>query len=142
VGEVKVSRVIAFVQKELCNNKTENNAEIFLSGAFIGGKRLKIVFHNRPQEQYRQLLGFCIAYGGIILQTDPETYTTIIRAKNDVNKYFVANRETKEIIKEASNLAEAKKLIAGFEKEDKHNGIYEKGFYDVIDDSKLSYLYS
>ncbi|SFQ46767.1 hypothetical protein SAMN02910358_02289 [Lachnospiraceae bacterium XBB1006] len=142
MGEVKVSKVIAFVQKELCNNKTERNAELFLNGAFLGGKKLKIVFHNHPEEQYQRLLAFCIAYGGIILSTDPETYTCVIRARNDVDKYFVANRETKEIIKEAANLAEAKKLISGYEKEDKHNGVYEKGFYDVIDDSKLSYLYS
>lgn len=140
MGEVKVSKVISFVQKELCNNKTEKNAEIFLSGAFIGGKKLKIVFRNRPQEQYRRLLAFCIAYNGIVLNTDPETYTTIVRAENDVNKYYVANRETKEIIKEAGSFEEGKKMIASYEKEDKHNGVFEKGFYDLIDDSKLSYL--
>lgn len=139
--EVKVSKVLNFVKNELCREGTEKNAELRLAGAFIGGKELKLTFHKQPEELYRRMLSFCAAYGVIILKTDPVTLEMVIRARNDVNKYFVVNRENKEVIKEVQSLQEGKQLITDYEKEDKRNGVYEKGFYDIIDDSRLSYLY-
>lgn len=139
--EVTVNKVIEFVKCELCNDGSQKNASVYLCGAFIGGKKLKLVFHKEERQQYCRLLAFCSAHNATVLETDPKSLQTVIRALNDVNKYFVANRETKEVIREAKSFEEGKKLISEFEKEDKKNGVFEKGFYDIIDDSNLSYFY-
>lgn len=51
-----------------------------------------------------------------------------------MNKQFlIRNRETGTVIEEADTLTEALKVISKYEAEDKANGTYEDGFYEVFD---------
>jgi hypothetical protein len=51
-----------------------------------------------------------------------------------MEKHFsIRNRETGTVIEEADTLTEALKVISKYENEDKANGTYEDGFYEVFD---------
>jgi hypothetical protein len=49
------------------------------------------------------------------------------------NAFLIRNRETGTVIDEADTLTEALKILSSFENEDKANGTYEDGFYEVFD---------
>ena len=48
--------------------------------------------------------------------------------------FYTIDREAGNKIEAFDTLEEAKKTIIAYEKEDKHNGIYEANFYSVVDD--------
>lgn len=48
--------------------------------------------------------------------------------------FYTADREAGNKIEVFNTLEEAKKAIIAYEKEDKHNGIYEENFYSIVDD--------
>jgi hypothetical protein len=51
-----------------------------------------------------------------------------------MEKHFsIRNREAGTVIEEADTLTEALKVISKYENEDKANGTYEDGFYEVFD---------
>ena len=48
--------------------------------------------------------------------------------------FYTTDREAGNKIEAFDTPEEAKKAIIAYEKEDKHNGIYEENFYSVVDD--------
>lgn len=59
---------------------------------------------------------------------------------NNMKKIYVADRETATFIEEVQDVEEGKRLIEKYEKIDKAEGIYEKNFYDVVDEEHFSLL--
>jgi len=51
-----------------------------------------------------------------------------------MKKLFTADRETGTIIDEVKSVNEGLKLIKEYEKEDKAEGNYEPGFYEIVDE--------
>lgn len=49
-------------------------------------------------------------------------------------KIYTANRETGVFIEEFATVEGAKRAIAGYESDDKKEGIYEPNFYDVVNE--------
>lgn len=54
---------------------------------------------------------------------------------------FVACRETGEILEECTSIEEALAVIASYEEEDKLDGIYSEGYYDVVDEEHCTIEY-
>ena len=51
-----------------------------------------------------------------------------------MNKQFlIRSNETGTVIEEADTLTEALKIISKYKNEDKANGTYEYGFYEIFD---------
>lgn len=53
-------------------------------------------------------------------------------------KYYVAAKETGALIEECKSYSEAAELISRYEALDKEEGIYEEGFYDVVDEHHIT----
>ncbi len=55
-------------------------------------------------------------------------------------KYYVANKETGSFITEVNSVSDGIIQIAIYEAEDKEEGTYTEGFYDVVDDNHNTVL--
>ncbi len=49
-------------------------------------------------------------------------------------KLYVADRETGTLIDEVKSIEEGLKLIEQYEEEDKKEGTYEAGFYEIVNE--------
>lgn len=56
-------------------------------------------------------------------------------------KYYTCDRETWTIIDEFETLEDAKTALEKYEETDKADGIFEKDFYDIIDENRESQVY-
>ena len=50
-------------------------------------------------------------------------------------KIYVADKEAGNRISEVASVIEGYKLIAEYEKQDKKDGIYERDFYNLVDEN-------
>lgn len=53
-------------------------------------------------------------------------------------KIYTADRETGTFIEECESVKHAKELIAKYEAWDKADGVYERDFYDIVDENHIS----
>lgn len=53
-------------------------------------------------------------------------------------RIFTADRETGTFIDEAATIEEARRLIEGYEQEDRENGEYTADFYNIVDQNHVS----
>lgn len=49
-----------------------------------------------------------------------------------MEKYFIQDAEAGNIIEPFDTFEEAKKALLEYEEEDKKNGVYEPGFYEIV----------
>lgn len=75
-------KLIDYVSNILCENNTVKNAVAFDHEVFEHYKHVKVVFHKNHKELYASLLAFCSENNLIVLETNPATYSTIVRIED------------------------------------------------------------
>ena len=57
-----------------------------------------------------------------------------------MNKLYVMRTDTKAFMEEVGSLKEGRELIEFYEEDDKKDGDYKKGLYDVVDGDRNSII--
>lgn len=89
--------------------------------------------------------------GAVLIQYDNGNYALLNASRvmtcdqaeakayvNAMHKIYTADRETGTFIEEVASIDEAKKLIAEYEAQDKADGTFTEGFYDIVDEDHCS----
>lgn len=71
-----------FVEKELNQGNTFNNANLFTDDFFVGGHTERVSFNRNHRALYNKLLIFCAENDLTVVSTHPATLATIIRIED------------------------------------------------------------
>ena len=78
---MKNNELITFIEQTINDNNQHTNAVAFDAGFFGDYQHTEIRFMRNHSKLYAQLLGYCAEHGGMIIETTPATYRTIVRTE-------------------------------------------------------------
>lgn len=80
---MKYTELIDFVTNDLNDRNQHANAVAYDGESFEKFMNVLVVFNRNHTKLYSRLLVFCAEHGGIIIETHPGTYGTVVRVETE-----------------------------------------------------------